>query len=152
MGVFSDYLIKSWQQKGPVKPEFPLKWTLTEMERYLNNNKEYGKWVVLYDHHIITSSPLTEKELFTDGHYIFTCITNNELRKIISWINKNIVLQLYEDSTKTTDIKIRIATGMLNKLAENKIIDKDYSILAHDILVKNVFEMRFELATEQLPF
>lgn len=98
------------------------------------------------DHHIVTDGATVEGEYFTNSPYIQRAICNNNHIEVITWINKNIVSQLDIDNYITTDVKIRIATGMLYKGCGG---DAD---LMHLTLLKNVNEIRMELINEELPF
>lgn len=77
------------------------------------------------------------------------CITNNEVRKWLEWVNKNIVLHLGSDFHMTTMVKLRIATGMLNKLESLTSLEK---IKIHDNLTLNIHREINVVLTEDLPF
>lgn len=83
------------------------------------------------------------------------CLTNSLLRNWIQWVNKNIVLQLWCDTEDTTNVKLRIATGMLNKLNEDEryiCIDPIEKIQIHSNLVKNIKEEVIKIQLDELPF
>lgn len=145
MGVFSEFLkIEYWSPKSPVS-EHPLKDAIKEM----NRNKL--KWEAQHDRGIFVCSPLTEGLYLERGNYIESMYSHAMLN-IIRWVNENIVMCVIDDNIITSNVKMRIATGMLNKAVDENKLNKDYAILAHDILVANIAELRFDLATEQLPF
>lgn len=141
--MFSKYLQQYWHSKT-------LHETL-ECMRSVKDDFTY-KYCVLKNHHILTDSPLTMNEYFLEGNYIYTCITNRHLMKIVEWINENIILTIDTDFYKSTDVKIRIATGMINKLVGQGKLDKDYGLIAHDILIANIVSIQNELSLEELPF
>lgn len=83
------------------------------------------------------------------------CLTNSLLRNWIQWVNKNIVLQLWCDTEDTTNVKLRIATGMLNKLNEDEryiCVDPVEKIQIHSNLVNNIREEIIKIQLDELPF
>ena len=73
-----------------------------------------------------------------------------ECQKTLIWINKNILFELPKDNITTVEVKLRIATGMLNKL--EKVLGKENTILIHARLVERVREARSQIIWEDLPF
>ena len=75
---------------------------------------------------------------------------------VLCWINRKILFELPNIKTgkdaRWIGVRIRIATGMINKLEENNIITKDTAITYHERLVKNVRRIVGEIYTEDLPF
>lgn len=67
----------------------------------------------------------------------------------IRWVNVNICHKLKKDSFTTTDVKLRIATGMLNKIVS--LSDKQ-KIRIHLNLTNNVHNEVWRLMDEILPF
>lgn len=65
------------------------------------------------------------------------------------WVNKNIVFNLERDTAQTTGVKLRIATGMLNKL---KSLSEEDKKIIHENLTTNVYNEMFKIAASQLPF
>ena len=65
------------------------------------------------------------------------------------WVNENIVFNLERDTAQTTGVKLRIATGMLNKL---KSLSKEDKKIIHENLTTNVYNEMFKIAASQLPF
>jgi hypothetical protein len=53
------------------------------------------------------------------------------------------------DTYTTTDVKVRIATGMLNKI---KSLTAMEGIQIHKNLVDNLKQLRIDIELEQLPF
>lgn len=80
---------------------------------------------------------------------------NPLLRNWINWINKNIVLQLWRDEEQTTLVKLRIATGMLNKINEDErtiCISPIEKIQIHSNLTSNVLKEIKNIQLDDLPF
>lgn len=148
--VFSNYLKWSWL--GKKAKTSSVKAALDEMAKTYNTDEFHAYYNVEIDPHIIVSSPLTLNEYNQPGTYTHECFNNDDLRSVIKWINKNILLRLTHDSYITIGVRIRIATCMINKLVGQEKLKKDYGILAHDILVANVTEIQNTLLNESLPF
>lgn len=142
--MFSKYLKTYWRSTS-------LHEALERMRATKKNDFSY-KYCVLKDHHILVDSVLTENEYFMQDNYIYQCLTNKDLIKVIEWINENILLTIDIDFYKSIDVKMRIATGMLNKLVYTGKLDKDYAMIAHDILIANLSSIQNELSFEELPF
>lgn len=70
----------------------------------------------------------------------------------LMWINKKILYVLPQLDVRTVAVRIRIATGMLNKLETSNIIPKDICIKYHSRLIKNTKELLSLIWTEDLPF
>lgn len=71
---------------------------------------------------------------------------------VLMWINRKILYELPFIDYRTVDVRLRIATGMLNNLERDNILPKDICILYHQRLVKRVKEMSSAIETEGLPF
>lgn len=81
--------------------------------------------------------------------YIKTVMPNPDVIRWVMWVNRNICQNLKTDYYKTTDVKLRIATGMLNNIQSLTDLEK---IQIHSNLVRNI---RLEVGTiqeEALPF
>lgn len=91
-----------------------------------------------------------------DFDVIYTICTNKDLRNLLNWVNKSIVLNLgiIDNRTilpkllTTIDVRLRIFTGMLNKIQ----IQKDISIKIHQNVTSNVKREMSDIVTEDLPF
>ena len=81
-----------------------------------------------------------------DMRYLFS--TNVELRRWMLWVWKRIFAPLDNISYYTMEVRIRIATSMLNKLQ----IPKSINIKIHANLVENLHYCHYALMTEDLPF
>ncbi len=80
---------------------------------------------------------------------------NPLLRNWINWVNRNIVLQLWRDEEQTTLVKLRIATGMLNKINEDErtiCISPIEKIQIHSNLTNNVLKEIKNIQLDDLPF
>lgn len=75
-----------------------------------------------------------------------------ELRKWLVWVNKNIILELADDSEASTNVKLRIAVGMLNNLEAKGIIDKLEAYIIHATLTQNVKDEVRNIIVDDLPF
>lgn len=83
-----------------------------------------------------------------DFDVIYTICTNKDLRNLLNWVNKSIVLNLGIIDYRTIDVRLRIFTGMLNKIQ----IQKDISIKIHQNVTSNVKREMSDIVTEDLPF
>lgn len=77
------------------------------------------------------------------------CGNWKDLREWLHWVNRNIVLNLGLDSKETIAVKLRIATGMLNKI---KTLDSVQKIQIHSNLTRNIWYESYIIETEDLPF
>ncbi len=111
---------------------------LREQYEYLHDHLSYDKHTMLNSLNIF--NPISPK-------HAAACLINHNVRKIVHWVNENIVLNLYKDDFVTTSVKLRIATGMLNKLS-----DKDLSISLHDMLVLGIKREQRRIINQELPF
>lgn len=86
---------------------------------------------------------------------LIRCTMNPLLRNWINWVNKNIILQLWCDEEQTTLVKLRIATGMLNKINEDErtiCISPIEKIQIHSNLTNNVLKEIKNIQLDDLPF
>lgn len=151
--VFSNYVKSKLKDIKKIPADYKLAEALFDIkEEYEKSSPFIRKYWILKDPHIVLCSPLTTNEYNVEGTYTFEVFNNHELQSLIEWINREITLKLLSDNHPTVEIKIRIATSMLNKLVDNHSISKEYAILFHDILVANVRDCESVLWTEDLPF
>lgn len=78
------------------------------------------------------------------------CMSKN-VRKFVHWVNLKIVLKLgrYEyESSKTYNVLLRIATGMLNKLD----LPDNIKLIMHDNMTRNIHKELDNIVMETLPF
>ena len=76
---------------------------------------------------------------------------SKDVRKFVHWVNLKIVLKLgrYEyESSKTYNILLRIATGMLNKLD----LPDNIKLIMHDNMTRNIHKELDNIVMETLPF
>lgn len=76
------------------------------------------------------------------------CLTHPQLRKLIEWVNYNIVRTIDIDTLSTINVKLRIATCMLNKID----MDKIHKIEIHSNLTRNIRNEYFAIIESELPF
>lgn len=76
---------------------------------------------------------------------------SKDVRKFVHWVNLKIVLKLgrheYE-SSKTYNVLLRIATGMLNKLD----LPNNVKLIMHDNMTRNIHKELDNIILETLPF
>lgn len=76
---------------------------------------------------------------------------SKDVRKFVHWVNLKIVLKLgrheYE-SSKTYNVLLRIATGMLNKLD----LPNNVKLIMHDNMTRNIHKELDNIIMETLPF
>lgn len=76
---------------------------------------------------------------------------SKDVRKFVRWVNLKIVLKLgrYEyESSKTYNVLLRIATGMLNKLD----LHDNIKLIMHDNMTRNIHKELDNIVMETLPF
>jgi hypothetical protein len=142
--VFSNYLKPLYEAR--IVLEVPKK--PSEVYNQLRNIYNQGVKGIIDCERIIA----LDKNGEVDYDLIYTIWQNEGLTNFLRWINRNIVLCLGIDSYKTTAVKLRIATGMLNKLVDADIIESKRANMIHDRLVFNVESERILLINEDLPF
>lgn len=152
MNVFSTYLKKRWS----IDKKHTLNSVFFEMQKAYDRDKDFAKFLILDDHHILIDQFITDMSIhinmFNDGTYLYELITNKALIHTLNWINKNILLSIHKDHYKTVDVKLRIAIGMINKLVKEKKLKKEHGTLAGNILIDNVKEVQRAIINEELPF
>lgn len=119
------------------------------IEEVLKHYREQNKWWephLFLDH--ITSSENTDN--IDDLSYEIAI--NSELRKVLYWISKRIMLSIIIDNYMTLDVYVRIGTSMINKLVNESIISKEFGMIYHDNLVRNIGDVISSVNEESLPF
>lgn len=71
---------------------------------------------------------------------------------VLRWINRRIIFELPSINYRTVEVRIRIASGMLNKLVYNNIIPKHIGIVYHSRLVHRIRQILCAINVEDLPF
>lgn len=116
----------------------------------LTNSYQHVKSKLLYTCSTVTTSSnflgISEDKMYD------ILLQDNGLYTIICWINKNILIQLDTLESKTLEVRLRIATSMLNKVIQQQNINNLVGIIIHDNFVKNIKELYYDLNTDQLPF
>lgn len=75
-------------------------------------------------------------------------LTNEDLKKVLIWINKNITVRLSKIDNTTLGVLLRIATGMLNKTD----IPKEHQMIFHEHMVTNLQKEYKNIILSGLPF
>ena len=83
---------------------------------------------------------------------IYEICINPDLRRIVKWVNKKLVLQLGIIDYRTIGVRLRIATGMINKLVHEKKLSEKTGMLIHFSLVSNLNREISAINTQDLPF
>jgi hypothetical protein len=83
---------------------------------------------------------------------IYEICINPDLRSIVRWVNKKIVLQLGIIDYRTIGVRLRIATGMINKLVHENRLPEKTGMLIHFSLVSNLNREISAINTQDLPF
>lgn len=73
-------------------------------------------------------------------------IDQDDVRDVLLWVCKNVICQINIDNHKTLDVKLRIATGMLNKTNIPHHINMYY----HDNMIRNIYNLLADI--QGLPF
>lgn len=76
---------------------------------------------------------------------------SKDVRKFVHWVNLKIVLKLGQheyESSKTYNVLLRIATGMLNKLD----LPNNVKLIMHDNMTRNIHKELDNIIMETLPF
>lgn len=74
---------------------------------------------------------------------------NSELKRWLSWVNKNIIIPMANETYTTTGVKVRIATGMLNRIESLTDLEK---IQIHCNFTQNIRTELQKLMDDELPF
>ena len=88
----------------------------------------------------------------TEDDVIYEICINPDLRQIVEWVNKKLVLQLGIIDYRTIGVRLRIATGMINKLVHEKRLSEKTGMLIHFSLVSNLNREISAINTQDLPF
>lgn len=77
---------------------------------------------------------------------------STELISVLRWVNKNILCEFNIYNERSLNVKIRIATSMLNNLVKNNVVKKQDAMIIHDNMVHNINFLNNRLSCEELPF
>lgn len=102
---------------------------------------------------ILESTRLVTSGREDEDYEIINAVWSNEdLHKIIRWINRNITLIIGIADYRTIDVRIRIATNMMDKLVDNGSLSSTLSVVMFGNLISNVRQELGIINTEDLPF
>ena len=89
-----------------------------------------------------------------DDDYDIICesFRNEDFKEWIQWVNKKITIELGNLDYRAIDVRIRIATNMLNKIMWNYPAFKKIAFKVHFNLIDNVKREMAAINTEDLPF
>ena len=143
--VFSDYLMPLIEaniiRTKPTKPS----------EVYNQLRIAYNQGVTgILDNAVLLVSNSLEDEIEYD--IIYEVWQNKELLNVVHWINENITLRLGIDDYRTINVKIRIATGMIDKLVRESKLSLKIALSIYSNFGFNVQNEMSLINTEDLPF
>ena len=143
--VFSDYLMPLIEaniiRTKPTKPS----------EVYNQLRIAYNQGVTgILDNTVLLVSNSSEDEIEYD--IIYEIWQNKELLNVVHWINENITLRLGIDDYRTINVKIRIATGMIDKLVRESKLSLKVALSIYSNFGFNVQNEMSLINTEDLPF
>lgn len=102
---------------------------------------------------ILESTRLVTSGREDEDYEIINAVWSNEdLHKIIQWINKKITLIIGIADYRTIDVRMRIATNMMDKLVDNGSLSSTLSVVMFGNLISNVRQELGIINTEDLPF
>jgi hypothetical protein len=111
-----------------------------------------GATVILNDVRIIC--PCIECEEDEDDYYeiLYESWSNEDLKAIVQWINKKIVLEIGNVDYRTIGVRLRIADNMLLKLVDSDAMTKKIYDKIHYFLCNNVWNEIRLVVNDGLPF
>lgn len=102
---------------------------------------------------ILESTRLVTSGREDEDYEIINAVWSNEdLHKIIQWINQKITLIIGIADYRTIDVRMRIATNMMDKLVDNGSLSSTLSVVMFGNLISNVRKELGIINTEDLPF
>lgn len=141
MTVFSDIIKRdyAWCRSAAERTKrLPSEYSLRTAVTLYGEHEDYG----IPDVFIAEDTP----EDLADAIMTARCLSPR-IRKVEAWITNKIVLQP-SLSPKTVEVRLRIATNMLNSLD----IDKRLAMEMHYGFVTNIKGLFLDLLNEELPF
>lgn len=87
-----------------------------------------------------------------DDEVLYEIWRNDSLLDLLRWVNKKIVLTLGVADYRTIGVRMRIATGMLNKLVYEDKISMKIGACIHNNFVTTINREISAINTEDLPF
>lgn len=118
---------------------------------YLSWRVSFGRNSSLpFEELLFTSDSLNEPNVLLMGSgYLVNAdqyVDHPDVKKLIKWIGENLLKPAVKDNYITRGVKIRIVTGMLNKID----IPKQVKLHYHDNLIRNVYNLVADI--QGLPF
>lgn len=129
-------------------------WRLSRLEK--KGQSEYSiievvKNLPKSDLPYLLCDPYIKDDVVNDSILYKHC-TNKHLRKLTNWVTENILCKMLTDNINTTSVKLRIFTSMLNKLVFEEHITIEDSSYIHYNVVNNVWKLRCDINSAELPF
>ena len=118
------------------------------LDKLPKNDRMHEAMGLVQKLHIMSRYGFTSSAIISP-YSSFKLFSNKELLHWLSWVNKNICQQIVVDAYVTTDVKVRIATGKLNKI---KSLTDEEGIQIHRNLIENLKKLSIEVDLERLPF
>ena len=129
----------------------------------LGVNDENSKPSVVYNHLRIAYNQgvkgiLENTRIFTsendevNDEILYEIWRNENLHNILIWVNEKITIMLGIADYRTIGVRMRIATGMLNKLVYEKKLSDKLGKKIHDNFVTTINGELSAINTEDLPF
>lgn len=78
------------------------------------------------------------------------CFTN--VRKLSKWITEKLILTIAQDNYITTNVKLRIAVDMMNKLEYDGTLSKNITLIYFNNIVSNIKKLQGDIMMDELPF
>lgn len=141
MTVFSDIIKQhyAWCRSAAERTKrLPSEYSLRTAVTLFSKHEDYG----IPDVFIAEDTPKDLADAITTAR----CLSPR-IRKLEAWITNNIVLQP-SLSPQTVEVRLRIATNMLNSME----IDKRIAMEMHYGFVTNIKGLFLDLLNEELPF
>lgn len=102
---------------------------------------------------ILESTRLISSTSEDENYQIIEAVwSNEELHKIVKWINQKITLIIGIADYRTIDVRMRIAVNMMDKLVDSGIISSKLNLIVFGNLISNVRQELSLIGTEDLPF
>lgn len=132
------------------------KFLLTEVDLAQTLQELCMKYGIKERPYVMMGPSMNSEELSQlDFEILYKICTNSKLRKLLNWINTNIV-EYYiingESSLKTVNVRVRIATGMLNNLFMDEVIGEWLARLIHENFTENLQQLQTDIRNDGLPF
>ena len=140
ISIFSDYEPIIGEDCEEIKP--------SKIYDQLRNAYNQGAIGILENARLVSLGTADE----CDYDIIYEIWRNSRLHDIIVWINKKITLEIGKLDYRAIDVRLRIATNMLNKLVNEGFLSRDLNMRIHYMLVTNVRQEMSAINVEDLPF